>query len=60
MIFEESNVELERRTRKLIETSIMMGLQINENETKYMLMSRHPAFRSLNVGRFSFKQVENL
>ncbi|KAF0764226.1 putative transposon-derived protein F52C9.6 [Aphis craccivora] len=37
-----------------------MGLKINENKTKYMLMTRDPApFKILNVHQFSFEQVEN-
>jgi len=37
-----------------------MGLKINENKTKYMLMTKYPApFQNLNVHQFSFEQVEN-
>jgi len=37
-----------------------MGLKINENKTKYMLMTRYPApFQNLNIHQFSFEQVEN-
>lgn len=37
-----------------------MGLKINENYTKHMPMSRHPAlFQNLIVCQLSFEQVEN-
>lgn len=42
-------------------TSKHMGLKINENKTKYMLMSRHPApFHNLSVQPFSFENFKYL
>jgi hypothetical protein len=41
ILFGKSKMELEGTVRKLILSSKKMGLKINENKTKYMLMSRH-------------------
>lgn len=37
-----------------------MGLKINENKTKDMVMSRHPTLlQNVSIGHFSFEQVKN-
>lgn len=54
-------MEVEESVRKLIVTSKHMGLKVNENKTKYiMLMSKRPVLlQNLSIGQFSFEQVEN-
>lgn len=59
VIFRESRTDLEETVKKLKVTSKNIGLKINENNTKYMLMSRYPApFQNLNVHQFFFEQTE--
>ncbi|KAL4154352.1 hypothetical protein QTP88_000231 [Uroleucon formosanum] len=60
VLFGESKTELEGTVQKLILSSKKMGLKINENKTKYMLMSRRPTpLQNVSIDHFSFEQVEN-
>jgi len=46
-------------TEKLIESNHRMNLVINENKTKYLVMSRHMEnTAALKVGPYAFEQVE--
>jgi len=61
VILGESKTELERTIRKLIETSRKMGLKINKNKTKYMLMGRHPLpLQSLCMDNFLLNKLKIL
>jgi hypothetical protein len=58
IIFEESKNDVEERARKLIKSSNDMALVINENKTKYMVMTRKATTKSnLYVGDLTFEQV---
>jgi hypothetical protein len=58
IILGESKHDVEERARKLIMSSSIMGLVINENKTKYMVMTRNATTKgSLCVGDLTFEQV---
>jgi len=58
IILGESKHDVEERARKLIMSSSSMGLVINENKTKYMVMTRNATTKgNLCVGDFTFEQV---
>jgi hypothetical protein len=55
-----SQTEVEESTNKLIKFSKRMGLNINENKIKYMIMSRRPGIlQNLIVDGYTFEQVED-
>jgi hypothetical protein len=55
----DSVIIIEEKTRKLIEASRDIGLEINAEMTKYMIMSRHPkSGQNQNmIGNGSFENV---
>lgn len=54
----ESKHDVEERARKLIKFSSNMGLVINGNKTKYMVMTRNTTTKgNLCIGDLSFEQV---
>jgi len=60
VILEESKAELTTSILKLLENSRKMGFRINENKTKYTIVSRKPTImHSLKVGQYLFEQVEH-
>ncbi|KAL4104510.1 hypothetical protein QTP88_019805 [Uroleucon formosanum] len=60
IILGKSKLDVEERARKLINSSSSMGLVINENKTKYMVMTRNAMTKSnLHVGDLTFEQVED-
>lgn len=60
VILGDSQNEVEASINKLIKCSKRMGLIINENKTKYMIMSRRSRIlQNLAVGEYTFEQVED-
>lgn len=58
IILGKSKHDIEERARKLINYSSSMGLVINENKTKYMMMTRNATTKgNLHVGDLTFEQV---
>lgn len=56
----ESRNGVDERARKLIKSSCNMGLVINENKTKYIVMTRNTTVKdNLSIGGFTFEQVED-
>lgn len=52
----ESKHDIENRARKLIKSSSSMGLVVNENKTKYVVMTRNvTATGNLRVGGLIFE-----
>jgi len=52
--------EIRSTTESLINSSKKMGLSINEDKTKYLIMSRNVVNKSnLRVGPYCFEQVDN-
>lgn len=60
VILGDSQTEVEESTKKLIKSSKIMGLNINEDKTKYMVMSRRPRIlQNISVDGYIFEQVED-
>jgi len=56
----ESKYDVEESARKLIKSGFNMGLVINENKTKYMLMTRNATVKgNLCTEGLTFEQVGN-
>ncbi|VVC28138.1 Reverse transcriptase domain [Cinara cedri] len=54
----ESRNDVEENVRKLIKSSCNIGLVINENKTKYMVMNRNATVKdNLHIERLTFEQV---
>jgi hypothetical protein len=52
---------IKERTETLLETSTDVGLEINAEKTKYMIMSRHPNSgqnQNMRIANESFENVE--
>jgi hypothetical protein len=52
---------IKENSETLLETSRDIGLQINAEKTKYMIMSRHPNLvqnQNIRIANESFKNVE--
>lgn len=60
IIIEESEEDLKRSAEKLISKGKEIGLQVNEEKTKYLIVSRREQVQnSLVVGGFTFERVSN-
>ena len=56
----ESEEDLKRTTSKLIEEGEKIGLIVNEERTKYMIVTRHnQEIRHLEVNNCNFERVAN-
>jgi hypothetical protein len=60
IILRDNKSEIIRTTESLINSSKMMSLSINEDKTKYLIMSRKVVNTSnFKVGLYCFEQVDN-
>lgn len=60
IIMAESEEDLKRTTSKLIEEGGKIGLMVNEEKTKYMLVTRHNhEIRHMKVNNYIFERVAN-
>jgi len=56
----ENRNQIASSTAKLIKASQRIGLKINEDKTKYIIMSRRLINKqNLNIGQYTFEQVDN-
>jgi len=61
IIMTESEKDLKRTTSKLIEEGGKIGLMVNEEKTKYMIVTRHNyEIRHMNGNNYIFERVANL
>lgn len=60
VIIGESQKKIEENTKKLIISSKRISLIVNENKTKYTIISRHTRImQNITMGQNTFDQVEN-
>lgn len=62
----ENEANLKDTTRKLVENRKKIGLTMNEDKTKYMviiiiilIIRNNHRMRQLNIGEYKFKSVDN-